>query len=66
MGGAGYTVQPMLWNGIFTAARIPLAAWLVGTLGVAGVWWAIGVTAVARGLAMAALWKSERWQRVRV
>ena len=66
LGGAGYTVQPMLWNGIFTAARIPLAAWLVGTLGVAGVWWAIGVTAVARGLAMAALWKSERWQRVRV
>ena len=32
-----------------------------------GGWWAIGVTAVARGLAMARLlWKSERWQRFRV
>ena len=66
LGGAGYTVQPMLWNALFTASRIPLAAWLAGALGVAGVWWAIGVTAVARGLAMAMLWKSDRWQRVHV
>jgi len=66
LGGAGYTVQPMLWNGLFNAARIPLAAWLAGALGVAGVWWALGLTAVARGLAMAVLWRSERWQRVRV
>jgi putative MATE family efflux protein len=64
LGGAGYTVQPMLWNGLFTAARIPLAAWLAGLLGVAGVWWAIGATAVARGVAMALLWRGERWQRV--
>lgn len=66
MGGAGYTFQPMLWAGLFTAARIPLAAWLAGVLGVAGVWWAIGVTAVARGVAMALLWNGGRWQRVRV
>lgn len=66
MGGAGYTFQPMLWAGLFTAARIPLAAWLAGVLGVAGVWWAIGVTAVARGVAMAMLWNGGRWQRVRV
>ena len=66
LGGAGYTLQPMLWNGLFTAARIPLAAWLAGVMGVAGVWWAIGVTAAARGIAMALLWKAGRWQRVRV
>jgi putative MATE family efflux protein len=66
LGGAGYTVRPMLWNGLFTASRIPLAAWLAGALGVAGVWWAIGSTAVARGVAMALLWRGERWQRVRV
>ena len=66
LGGAGYTVVPMLWNGLFTAARIPLAAWLAGVFGVAGVWWAIGLTAVARGVAMALLWRSERWHRVRV
>ncbi len=66
LGGAGYTVRPMLWNGLFTAARIPLAAWLAGAFGVAGVWWALGVTAVARGVAMALLWRGDGWQRVPV
>lgn len=66
LGGAGYTVQPMLWNALFNTARIPLAAWLSGAMGVAGVWWAIGVTAVGRGVTMALLWKGNRWQKVRV
>src|SRR4029077_3571559 len=66
LGGAGYTVQPMIWNGLFTAARIPLAAWLAANWGVGGVWAALGVTAVARGIAMAMLWKGGRWQGVRV
>ncbi len=66
LGGAGYTVMPMLWNALFTAARIPLAAWLAGVLGVAGIWWAIGLTALARGIAMMLLWRGDRWQRVRV
>jgi Na+-driven multidrug efflux pump len=62
LGGAGYTLQPMAWSASLTAARIPLAAWLAGVLGVAGVWWAISVTALARGFAMAALWRGGRWQ----
>jgi putative MATE family efflux protein len=66
LGGAGFTLQPMLWAGLFTGARIPLAAWLAGVLGLAGIWWAIGLTAVARGVAMAVLWRGDRWQRVRV
>ncbi len=66
LGGAGYTVMPMLWNGLFTLARIPLAAWLAGSMGVGGIWLAIGVTAVARGIAMALLWRGGRWERVRV
>ena len=49
LGGAGYTVLPMLWSGSFTAARIPLAAWLAGVFGLNGVWIAIGGTAVGRG-----------------
>ena len=65
LGGAGFTALPMLWSGLFTAARIPLAAWLVGPLGLAGVWWALAVTAVARGIAMAVLWRGGRWERVR-
>jgi len=66
LGGAGYTVLPMLWSGSFTAARIPLAAWLAGVFGLNGVWIAIGGTAVGRGVAMAMLWRGERWERVRV
>lgn len=66
LGGAGFTLQPVLWMGLITAARIPLAAWLAGAFGVAGVWWAISVTAVARGVAMAILWRGESWQRVKV
>lgn len=65
LGGAGFTVEPMLWSGSLTAARIPLAAWLAGVLGVAGIWWAISLTAIGRGVAMAALWRSGRWQRAR-
>jgi MATE family, multidrug efflux pump len=66
LGGAGYTVMPMLWSGFFTAARIPLAAWLAAAWGIAGIWWTLGITGVARGIAMALLWRSHRWQRVRV
>lgn len=66
LGGAGYTLRPMLWNALFNLARIPLAAWLAGVMGLAGVWWAIGITAVMRGVAMALLWNGTSWQRVRV
>lgn len=66
LGGAGYTLRPVLWNALFNVARIPLAAWLAGVMGLAGVWWAIGITAVMRGVAMALLWNGTSWQRVRV
>lgn len=66
MGGAGFTLQPMLWSVGLTAARIPLAAWLAAAVGLPGVWWAISLTALCRGAAMALLWRGERWQTVRV
>lgn len=66
MGGAGFTLQPMLWSVSLTAARIPLGAWLAGAYGLVGVWWAISLTGVCRGIAMAMLWSGERWQSVRV
>jgi len=66
MGGAGFTLQPMLWSVGLTAARIPIAAWLAAAMGLPGVWWAISLTALCRGGAMALLWRGERWQSVRV
>jgi putative MATE family efflux protein len=66
MGGAGFTLQPMLWSTCLTAARIPLGAWFAGAFGLAGVWWAISLTAMGRGVAMALLWRSERWREARV
>ncbi len=65
LGGAGFTVEPMLWSGSLTASRIPLASWLAGRFGVAGIWWAISLTAAGRGIAMTALWRSGRWRRGR-
>lgn len=66
MGGAGYTIVPMVITGVFTAARIPLALWLASVMGLPGVWLTIGGTAVMRGLFMAAAWHAGRWQRTRV
>lgn len=66
MGGAGFTLQPMLWSTGLTAARIPLGAWFAGAFGLAGVWWAISLTAMGRGVAMALLWRGGRWQAARV
>ena len=66
LGGAGFTFEPMLWSGSMTAARIPLAAWLAALFGVAGIWWAISLTAMGRGIAMFLIWRGGRWQRTRV
>ena len=63
LGGAGETVPPMLASTALTASRIPLAAWAANRWGSAGVWWIISITAAARGLAMAALWRAGRWKR---
>lgn len=63
LGGAGDTVPPMLTSTALTASRIPLAAWAANRWGSAGIWWVISLTAIGRGGAMAALWRSGRWKR---
>jgi MATE family, multidrug efflux pump len=63
LGGAGDTVPPMLTSTSLTALRIPVAAWAAARWGIDGIWWTISLTAAARGLAMAALWRSGRWMR---
>jgi putative MATE family efflux protein len=61
--GAGYTFWPMLVGTICTALRIPLAAWWSGTFGLFGIWLALSLTAVARGVANTAFWLSGVWRR---
>lgn len=63
LGGAGTTLPPMLASTTLTAARVPLAIWAAAQFGIVGIWWVIVLTACARGLAMAAIWKSGLWKR---
>jgi len=63
MGGAGYTVMPMVLSMAITASRVPLGAWSAAHWGTTGLWWTLSLTASARGIAMAALWYSRRWQQ---
>lgn len=64
MGGAGYTLPPMLASTAITALRIPLAAWSAAQWGTTGLWWTLALTAAGRGIAMSLLWYSGRWRRV--
>ncbi|MDB4908712.1 MAG: efflux family protein [Gemmatimonadetes bacterium] len=60
LGGAGYTLPPMITSSSLTALRVPVAAW-AARFGSVGIWWTISLTALGRALAMVALWKSDRW-----
>lgn len=62
LGGAGYTLPPMLTSTTLTILRVPLAAWAAVSWGIEGIWWVICLTATARGLAMMILWRAGRWQ----
>ncbi len=62
MEGAGYTIPPMLASAGLTMLRLPLAALLLAPLGLIGIWSAIGVTAVLKGIAMAWIWRRGRWK----
>jgi putative MATE family efflux protein len=63
LGGAGYTLAPMLTSTVITASRIPLAIWASAQFGTAGLWWTISLTALARAVGMMAIWRSGRWKR---
>jgi Na+-driven multidrug efflux pump len=66
MGGAGWTLWPMIGSSTITVLRLPIGAWAAAQWGTSGLWWTLALTAAARGLLMAALWGSGRWRRVRV
>ena len=66
LAGAGYTFWPQIASTTLTALRIPLAAWWSRALGLLGIWLALSVTAISRGIAMVLFWRGGRWRTVRV
>ncbi len=62
MGGAGWTLVPMLFSTAVTASRLPLGAWAAGHWGTTGLWWVLSLTAAMRGIVMALLWAWGRWK----
>jgi putative MATE family efflux protein len=66
LSGAGWTLPPMITSTGITLLRIPLAAWAAIEWGTTGIWWVISLTAIARALAMMALWASGGWRRAKV
>jgi putative MATE family efflux protein len=63
MGGAGWTLVPMVGSTVITALRLPLGAWAAGVWGPTGLWVTLAGTAAARGVLMAVLWWWGRWRR---
>lgn len=55
--GYGKTMPPAIISMILNFARLPLALWLAPNLGITGVWWAISISAILKGLVSAMFWK---------
>jgi len=66
LAGAGYTFWPQIVSTSLTAMRVPLGAWWSRGIGLLGIWLALSVTAISRGIAMIVFWKAGRWHAVRV
>ena len=66
MGGAGWTMVPMLGSTAITVLRLPIGAWAAAQWGTNGLWWTLALTAAARGVLMMGLWAWRRWERVTV
>ena len=66
LAGAGYTLWPQVTSTSLTLLRIPFAAWWSHGIGVLGIWLALSVTAVCRGIAMTIFWLGGAWRRATV
>lgn len=64
--GAGYTWVPMAIVIPLTLARAPLAAWLEPIMGIDGVWWAISISTIAKGVVLAFVFSLGAWTRKKV
>src|SRR6266478_9559333 len=63
LAGAGYTFWPQVASTTLTLLRVPLAAWWSGAIGLLGIWLALSVTAIARGIVMVLFWLGGAWRR---
>jgi MATE family, multidrug efflux pump len=66
LAGAGYTLLPQVASTTLTLLRVPLSAWWSGTLGLLGIWLALSVTAVSRGIVMSVFWLRGSWRHAAV
>jgi putative MATE family efflux protein len=66
LAGAGYTLWPQTASTTLTLLRVPLAAWWSGTIGLLGIWLALSVTAVSRGVMMTIFWLRGSWRHATV
>jgi putative MATE family efflux protein len=62
LAGAGYTFWPMVSGTVLTTLRVPLAAWWSGSLGLFGIWLALSLTAVGRGVVNTLFWITGSWR----
>ncbi|GAB6011327.1 MATE family efflux transporter [Viscerimonas tarda] len=61
--GVGRTVPPALISITFNIARIPLAYVLANQMGIIGVWWAMAITTVCKGIILP-VWFSVIYRRL--
>lgn len=66
--GAGNTLPPMFFNILFTLIRIPLAYYLAIYLNmrIAGVWWAINISAILKGISLFLWFKQGYWKEKKI
>jgi Na+-driven multidrug efflux pump len=60
--GAGDTMPPALITMPFNVLRIPLAALLAPEMGLNGIWIAIAISNICKGILMAVWFKKGKWK----
>jgi putative MATE family efflux protein len=66
LAGAGYTLWPQITSTTLTLMRVPLGAWWSAGIGLLGIWLALSVTAISRGVVMTMFWLRGGWRRATV
>lgn len=62
--GIGRTIEPAIISISFNALRIPLAYYLAAEMGIVGVWWAIAISTVCKGIILP-VWFAVIYKKIR-